>query len=414
MTCKGEFRCPGYRSSRGKIIFDMDGVITGESCYWDAAALVVWELLWAPGYMRLPLPQGLPHVTTRPNPEEISMVRQVVFQGDEVISFFKHRALNSNWDLAFLVFSYQLVELFRGFSRVGLVREDLPQVTGEAFDLDHLKEYGFLYRSVEALHWQPRFSEVLGPWAGEARGLDLMDMLARRVPAVYAGLTAGTFQVASRLWRGVQRVFQEWYFGDQKYRSFYGEEPLHPGKEGLIHREEPVLPQDRIQDTLEGLRRQGWTLGIATGRPFNELHGPLQEMKIWDYFDADSVVTFTDVEQAEKELKLQGIIADEPSVSLGKPHPFTFLKAYWAGTYEEEALASPKFPRPPEDRCWVVGDSLADLLAAREMGVGFIGVLTGHDGSSNESLFQREGARAVFPDITYLPRFFHAADSPEP
>ncbi len=414
MTNKSKFGSPGNKSSRGKIIFDMDGVITGESCYWDAAALVVWELFWAPGYMRLPLPQGLPPFTARPNPGEISMVRQVVFQEDEVISFFKRRALNSNWDLAFLVFSYQLVELFRGFSRIGLAPDALPQVPGEEFDPGHLKEYGFLYRSLKALHWQPRFSEVLGPWAGEARGLDLMDMLARRVPAVYAGLTAGTFQVASRLWRGVQRVFQEWYFGDQKYRSFYGEEPLHPGKEGLIHREKPVLPQDRIQDTLEQLRRQGWTLGIATGRPFNELHGPLQEMKIWDYFDTDSVVTFTDVEKAEKELKHKGITAEEPSVSLGKPHPFAFLKAYWTGTYEEEGLASPKFPRPPEDRCWVVGDSLADLLAAREMGVGFIGVLTGHDGLSNESLFQREGARAVFPDITYLPRFFHAAGSPEP
>ena len=27
------------------VIFDLDGVITSEQCYWDAAALTVWEYL---------------------------------------------------------------------------------------------------------------------------------------------------------------------------------------------------------------------------------------------------------------------------------------------------------------------------------------------------------------------------------
>ncbi len=382
----------------------MDGVITGESCYWDAAALVVWELFYAPGYMGLPASRNLPSFTPAPGVGDVSTIRKVVFEDDAVISFFKRRALNSNWDLAFLTFAYQLVGLLRAFSQAGPGRINLPQAPGEGLALEHLKHYGFLLQSMESLHWEPFFPDLISGWAGEARGLELMDRLAQMVPYRYGDMVAETFALNSRLWKGVKRVFQEWYFGDEQFGFLYGERPAHFGKEGLIYREKPVLPQEIVRETLEELRNQGWNLGIATGRPYNELYPPLEKMNLWDFFDESSVVTFTDVEQVENRLKDPE--SPDEELSLGKPHPFSFLKAYWSGSYSERELASPHFPRPPENDCWVVGDSMADLIAAKKMGAGFIGVLTGHNGPSNEPLFLREGARAVFPDITHLPRFF--------
>ncbi len=395
---------PEKDASGRKIVFDMDGVITGESCYWDAAALVVWELFYAPGYMGLPAPDHLPSFTTNPAAGEVSRIRKVVFEDDAVISLFKNRAVNSNWDLAFLTFTYQLVQLFQAFSSAGIEAKELPLSPGEELGLDHLNPLGFLARSLQGNLWQPDYSRVLAPWTEKARGLKLMEQVDRMMPARYRDVFAGTFSSSSRLWKGMQRIFQEWYFGDEQFASLYGEKPNHPGKEGLMYREQPVLPQKNVRTTLERLLDQGWTLGIATGRPFNELYPPLEQMELWAYFDQNSVATFTDVEQAEKMLQKE-LENTGQDVSLAKPHPFSFLKAYWAGTYPEKDLAFADFPRPPGNSCLVVGDSMADLLAARQMEAEFIGVLTGHNGPSSQALFQQEGARAVFPDITYLPDF---------
>ncbi len=399
----------GNSGRRGKIIFDMDGVITGENCYWEAAALVVWELLYAPAYLGLHSPRGLPPFSAAPGPAAVSAIRKVVFHDDEVISFLKRRAINSNWDLAFLTFSYQLVEILRALSARGLPRSRLPQLPGESFELDHLKKYGLMLRSGQSFRWAPAFAGILGEWAGKQGGLELMERLARRVPPEYADLAPATFQQSSGFWKGIQRVFQEWYFGEEQFSKLYAARPLHRGKTGLIHREEPVLPQERVRETLQQLRARGWTLGIATGRPWNELYPPLEKMKLWPYFARDSVATFTDVQRAEQLLKegQERKVEAKGVWSLGKPHPFSFLKAYWAGAYREQELMTSGFPRPPAGDCWVIGDSMADLLAARTMGADFIGVLSGHNGPANESLFRQEGARAVFPDITHLTSYFY-------
>ena len=64
--------------------------------------------------------------------------------------------------------------------------------------------------------------------------------------------------------------------------------------------------------------------------------------------------------------------------------------------------------QPEKGKCWIVGDSMADLLAARKMGALFIGVLTGHGGAESSRLFEKEGARAVLADMTEIPRFLEA------
>lgn len=66
------------------VIFDMDGVVTSEEGYWDAAALSVAEFL---GY-----PLDVP-----------AQLRKEFFYDNRIIKLLKERGINSNWDLAYIV-----------------------------------------------------------------------------------------------------------------------------------------------------------------------------------------------------------------------------------------------------------------------------------------------------------------------
>lgn len=388
---------------RGKIIFDMDGVITGEGCYWNAAALTVWELLYSSRYLGLPGGGG-PKFKTVLTPMEINHIRRIVFQGEKVITFFKQKAVNSNWDLAFLSFAYQLMLILKELSSRQKSTGQICQAAEKGVALEHLPLFSPFLSSPEN-PWTPSFGSVLGEWAGDARGRGLMEKLSSPFSGKYLEIARKTFTSFSPLWEGVRDIFQEWYLGDKKYKNLYGREPRSPGKKGLIENEEPLLDVDKIRGTLNQLCKKGWILGIATGRPFSEIYFPLSKMGIWNCFDAGSIVTYDDVREAEEELRAR----HSKNVSLGKPHPFSFLKSYWGKRYSNSRLLLYNGLRPKKGKCWVVGDSLADLLAAREMGVFFIGVLTGHSHTDSSGLFKREGARAVLADMTKIPHFFEVS-----
>jgi phosphoglycolate phosphatase-like HAD superfamily hydrolase len=387
---------------RGKIIFDMDGVVTGEDCYWDAAALTVWELLYSGRYLGLARRPELPEFKAGVSPREVAAIRRVIFQGDRVITYFKQRAINSNWDLAALTFVYQLLSLCREFKN--RERENAAFLFAELF-AGKVSFAGCLQGLSRLLKsgvgaWAPDFGAVLHAGAGGARGEELLVQFFARLSGE-RGKPAGRALIASSaLWAGVRDVFQEWYLGEEQYREAYGREAAAPGKKGLIYAEAPLLPAAEIAAALRRLREQGWVLGIATGRPFHELRPPLEAMGIWDFFERTSIVTFNEVRKAEEALR-----ETQPGISLGKPHPFSFRRAYWGSVYSDRELALAVPPVPPPGRCWAVGDSLADLLAARETGAFFIGVLTGPGGAAVSNLFRREGARVVLPDMTHIPEY---------
>lgn len=392
--------CNNNETEPAKIIFDMDGVITSEQCYWDTAALSVWELLYSSRHLGLERHTKLPQFRTAGLPAgDIARVRRVIFQDDRVIAFFKKRAVNSNWDLAFLTAAFQLVCIFKELNKRGIKAEHCFKAGG-AFAPQDLPALSSLLKA-HCPGWGPSFEDILTGWAGEDSGSGLFGRMSSLLPPDYRKACGDFLEPCSPFWKGVQEIFQEWYFGEEKLKAVTGREHREPGKEGLIYREEPVIPVEKISDTLKQLRAGGWVLGIATGRPWNELHHPLDKMGLRDYFDRSAVVTFDDVMEAQHLLEREG-----RSVSLGKPHPFSFLKACFGRSYEREGLYLPPFRRPLPGKCWIVGDSMADLLAAREMGAPFLAVLTGHAGAAGRSILEKEGAHAVLPDITYLARFF--------
>ncbi len=70
-----------------KIIFDLDGVITSESAFWDSAALTVAEFTGFP--MDVP-----------------TTLRETLFCRDRLIRLVKNRGVNSNWDLVYLFYCF--------------------------------------------------------------------------------------------------------------------------------------------------------------------------------------------------------------------------------------------------------------------------------------------------------------------
>lgn len=89
------------------ILFDVDGVLLSEERYFDASSLTVWELLYSENYLGL-APEKY---KTTYSDDEITSIRNEVFEEDHVLKFLKSRGLNANWDMIYLTFSYQLIHL---------------------------------------------------------------------------------------------------------------------------------------------------------------------------------------------------------------------------------------------------------------------------------------------------------------
>ena len=77
------------------VIFDMDGVITSEQNYWNSAALTVREYLTSKNYF------GAHDICAAEMSGNAVKIRSEVFCDDEIISEFKSRGVNSNWDLGY-------------------------------------------------------------------------------------------------------------------------------------------------------------------------------------------------------------------------------------------------------------------------------------------------------------------------
>jgi phosphoglycolate phosphatase-like HAD superfamily hydrolase len=165
-----------------------------------------------------------------------------------------------------------------------------------------------------------------------------------------------------------------------------------------LEQEIPLAEPEEIRELLKGLSAKGVTLGIGTGRSFLETKVPFQAMEFFSLFDAEHIATATDVIAAEE--------AYPERAPLGKPEPYTYVKAYLgkgAGIGECLALA---LPLPNGKDVLIVGDSVADLMAARKMGCDFAATLTGLTGQAARRKFEELGADYILNDVTELKKIF--------
>ena len=149
--------------------------------------------------------------------------------------------------------------------------------------------------------------------------------------------------------------------------------------------DEPIMPLDKIKGALDEIKSMGLELGIVTGRPRGETEKPLKAWGLWDYFEEHIIITEKEVEE---ESKRQG-------KHLGKPDPWPILQAI----FQHKKCEKCELDTIKDDYVFV-GDSVSDVVAAKNAGIPVICVNTGI--ASAESL-RTAGADLIVEDITGVP-----------
>ncbi len=373
------------------ILFDVDGVLLSEERCFDTSALTVWELLFSPDYL------GLPGENFTPVPDEevIHNVRRRIFQDDQILIWLKERGTNSNWDMVFLVFSTHLLHLLRELQPK--YPEVINHVLNPGAKITVLQELGAIIRE-NNISYTPQYEHFLEIFSKSTAQKQELLLYLNEIAGHWLGIETSFFSKHSPVWEWGRSIYQEWYLGDHLFQKTEGIPPRRKGKKGFLYQEIPLANPKKIRDVLEEARRRGATLGIGTGRPALETEIPLKELDLWSSFDSNRIITATDVIRAEE--------AHPERAPLGKPQPFTFVKGYFGRQKSDTDCLEETLPLSQMEDVLVVGDSVADLMAARKMGCRFAATLTGLTGTKARATFEELGADYILKDITQLPRIF--------
>ncbi|GCE16467.1 HAD family hydrolase [Dictyobacter kobayashii] len=372
------------------VVFDLDGVITSEEAYWITAGLVLHELAYSPRYWNL---LGSESYVPPATAEECDEAGHEVLPRAVMLGF-KARAINSNWDTCYAAVSLCLVDLLARIPDrsslfplqpwdadwIAAFRHALSQVEGDKhISLDS-------YRLLD----EPLFQNYVG--------FELFERLNQYASELFGQQVEGVFARYSPFWMLCQELFQESYLGDQLYEQEHHHAPSQQGRYGCIYLEQSILPAETLRSTLQTLREQGYTLGVATGRPGREAIVPLQNYGLYEYFDAAHIMTHTEVAQAEEKLLARG-----DSTSLVKPHPYQFLAAANPDYQPHQAV-------PPRGSFIVIGDTTSDVRGGQAAGALVVAVLTGALTDEARRLLEESQPDFMIPDVTRVPELLQRLD----
>lgn len=365
------------------ILFDVDGVLLSEEHYFDASGLTVWELLISENYLGL-LPQKF---KTDYNESEIKQIREHVFgESDEVLKFQKSRGLNANWDMIYLSFGHQLLHLLSQIK--GNEYEKIKRWLSTRITRETLMDIG---RVLKGYTVEMDFSLFVKDFnrstAAKQELLGYLDDLAKEK----LGVETEIFKSKEGLWSICEHVSQEWYVGDDNVMASTGRPSVQLGKKGFLANETTLASSEQIGRLFRYLTESGFMIGIGTGRPALETILPFQHLDWLKNFDEKRIVTADDVLKAEDELKSKK--------SLSKPHPFTYVMAISGNDTPSIQCLQTELPLRNGEEILIVGDSLADLLAARQMGAKFAAVLTGLSGKDARGDFEEQKADYILDSV---------------
>lgn len=364
------------------ILFDVDGVLLSEERYFDASALTVWEMLFSSKYLGLPGDNFESALTE----EAIRRIRNEVFVNDRVLDFMKSRGINANWDMVYLSFSHQLLCLMEKL--IPNHKEEVEKILGAQISRESIARLSQLWAGQPFMVNYHSFIDDFAPSSAEKQALLLyLNDLAKQK----LGIETTVFSRTSELWELCQETFQEWYLGDQLVEQSIDRPAYQLGKKGFLSDEIPIVDPTEMAAMLSALKQKGLTLGIGTGRPTIETIIPLKEMGLIGFFDPNRVVTASHVLDAENE--------HPERAPLAKPQPFCYIKG-WLGldAANQECF---DFPLPMKDgnELLIVGDSVADYMAAKSMGCKFAATLTGLTGQDARVKFEELGADYILNDV---------------
>lgn len=315
------------------IIFDMDGVVTSEENYWTAAALTVWECLFTDS------------VSVRGISDNAHNIRKQVMCNDTLISLLKGKGVNSNWDLAYVIYA------------------------------------------VCKIHNTSDFNLVMDICNG------FSDSILDEYPVIEEKLTAVTGMDGSRngaIWTDMMLVFQQWFLGDDLFVRKYNLMPKYTGKKGLIDDEKPLIENKCLIEIFNSLATSRKRLATATGRPSAEIIKPLKDFGIYDYFAVDGLINYDHIQNAENTL----------GMTFSKPHPYIFIKAMMGMDYPDIDIANDMYDKDKVKRTLIVGDAGADIFAAKAIGADFCAVLTGVSGKAAKSFFEEYKAEYILDSLS--------------
>ncbi|MUG96572.1 HAD hydrolase-like protein [Scytonema sp. UIC 10036] len=363
------------------LIFDLDGVITSEKKYWNTARLTVWDLITSDSYL------GLKNYFD----EGDDFLTKLALVGEKVISSqfvyeLKRRAVNSNWDLTFFVMSLHLLGILNAV-KVNYP-EDWSNIIGNPLPVN--EELARLKNFLQKNNYTSRISDALiGIFWEETQfltGTDVVGYVSLFSERIL-GAKLSYLQPKGDLWQLCYHNFQEWY---------------ETKGCGVLPDDDTVLDLGSIGIVLQNLRdRYNYTLGIATGRPRNEVIQPLSKLGLLEYFDKTRIVTYDEVLDAEAILSRSG-----NSQKLGKPHPFVVLKALYPDE-NVEIFCSKEFQSLDRKYAAYIGDATSDVVAAKQAGCLSIGVLTGVFGDrmsdKQQSMLKDVGCDVILNSVLELP-----------
>lgn len=367
------------------ILFDVDGVLLDEDHYFDASALTVWEMLISKNYLTLSPEEFKTDYTE----DEIKKIRERVFENDKVLNFLKTRGLNANWDMIYLTFTHQLIHLLSQIKDTEF--ENINRWCQAPMDRDTLVQIGKVLGNYQV---KIDFSLFVDDFQQtEAMKQELLEYLNVLVKEKL-GVETSIFKGKDRLWSVCEHVSQEWYVGDKNVLLSTGRPSVQTGKKGFLANEKTLAPVEEIDELFQFLKGLGLQIGIGTGRPELETIQPFQHLDWLKHFDENHIVTADEVLKAEKNLT--------ESKSLSKPHPFTYITALYGKDHASHEWLPIPLPIENSSEVLIVGDSLADLLAARQMGCPFAAVLTGLSGQDARVEFEKREAEYILDSVLNL------------
>jgi phosphoglycolate phosphatase-like HAD superfamily hydrolase len=368
------------------ILFDVDGVLLSEEHYFDASALTVWELLISNNYLAM-APEKY---KTDYSPTEIKEIRETVFgKNDEVLKLMKSRGLNANWDMIYLSFGHQFIHLL---SQIKESEKD--RIKGwlqEPINREVLLEIGGVLHNYEV---NLDFDRFVPDFEHSTETKQELFNYLNQLVEEKLGVQTSIFSGISELWSVCEHTCQEWYVGDDNVGKSTGSPSVQLGKKGFLANETTLADKAEIEALFSFLKESGVKIGIGTGRPELETIQPFQHLDWLKHFDINHIVTADDVLKAEKRLNERR--------SLSKPDPFTYILGLKGRETSAENCLNTPLPIENGEEVLVVGDSLADLLAARKMGCQFAAVLTGLSGKDARSTFEKHEADYILDTVLDL------------
>jgi phosphoglycolate phosphatase-like HAD superfamily hydrolase len=365
------------------VLFDVDGVFLSEERYFDASALTVRELLLSENYLGLGNEKSF---QTEYSDEEIAKIRSTIFLNDDVLNFLKSRGMNANWDMIYITISVQLIHLTTQLPEEARVQA-MKQLT-KPINRATLDTFRGLFKDNPV---KPDFNRFMIDFKESKATKQELILYLNKIAEKRLGIKTKAFQPKSDFWHIGEHASQEWYIGDENVLSATGAPSIQTGKKGFMNEEVTLAEPDFIRGMFHAFREKGIRVGIATGRPRLETFKPFTYLNWIGELDQNHIATADDVLAAERKYD---------AAPLAKPHPFTYLTSFHGKDSNIERWTACQPEKLSEgEKTLIVGDSLADLLCAKQLGCLFVGVLTGLSGQKARGELEEHGADFILDSV---------------